>query len=86
MALAVKTCLGELADQWLTLPGYLGANAGLKVTAMVADMVAGADSIDDMASLRHGAIKKLDADAYAPSIMNSFLRIASLGSRTARRK
>jgi hypothetical protein len=36
MALAVKTCLGELADQWLTLPGYFGANAGLKVTALVA--------------------------------------------------
>lgn len=51
MALAVKTCLGELADQWLTLPGYFGANAGLKVTALVAGMVAGADSIDDMALL-----------------------------------
>jgi hypothetical protein len=36
MALAVKTCLGELADLWLTLPGYFGANAGLKVTALVA--------------------------------------------------
>ncbi|MET3176374.1 UNVERIFIED_ORG: hypothetical protein ABIB52_004249 [Arthrobacter sp. UYCu721] len=58
MALAVKTCLGELADRWLTLPGYFGANAGLKVTALVAGMVASADSIDDMALLRHGRMKK----------------------------
>lgn len=47
MALAVKTGLGDLADTWLTLPGYFGANSGLKVTALVAGMLAGADSIDD---------------------------------------
>jgi hypothetical protein len=79
MALAVKTCLGELADQWLTLPGYFGANAGLKVTALVAGMVAGADSIDDMALLRHGGMKKLFAGAYAPSTLGSFLRAFTFG-------
>ena len=78
MALAVKTCLGELADQWLTLPGYFGANAGLKVTA-VAGMVAGADSIDDMALLRHGGMKKLFAGGYAPSTLGSFLRAFTFG-------
>ncbi len=36
MALAVKTGLSELADAWLTLPGYFGANAGLKFTALFA--------------------------------------------------
>ena len=46
MRLAVSTGLGELASRWLTLPGYFGANAGLKVTALVAGMLAGADSID----------------------------------------
>ena len=46
MALAVETGLGSLADQWVKLPGYFGANAGLKVTALVAGMLAGADSID----------------------------------------
>lgn len=61
MAVAVKTCLGDLADQWLTLPGCFGANAGLKDTALVAGMVAGADSVDDMALLRHGGMKKLFA-------------------------
>ena len=79
MALAVKTGLGELADQWLTLPGYFGANAGLKVTALVAGMVAGADSIDDMALLRHGGMKKLFAGAYAPSTLGSFLRAFTFG-------
>jgi hypothetical protein len=41
MALAVTTGLGDLADEHLHLPGCLGANAGLKVTALVAGMVAG---------------------------------------------
>ena len=45
MALAVKTGLGDLANKWLTLPGYFGANAGMKVTALVAGMLAGADSM-----------------------------------------
>jgi len=36
MALAVKAGLSELADKWLTVPDYFGANAGLKVTALVA--------------------------------------------------
>ncbi|MGY4543293.1 hypothetical protein ACVWY0_003226 [Arthrobacter sp. UYNi723] len=79
MALAVKTGLGELADQWLTLPGYVGANAGLKVTALVAGMVAGADSIDDMALMRHGGMKKLFAGAYAPSTLGSFLLAFTFG-------
>ena len=79
IALAVKTCLGELADQWLTLPGYFGANAGLKVSALVAGMIAGADSIDDMALLRHGGMKKLFAGAYAPSTLGSFLPAFTFG-------
>lgn len=36
-----------------------GANAGLKVTSLVAGMVAGADSIDDMALLRHGGMGRV---------------------------
>lgn len=79
MLLAASTGLGELADRWLTLPGYFGANAGLKVTALVAGMLAGADSIDDMAVLRHGGMKKLFAGAYAPSTLGSFLRAFTFG-------
>ena len=78
-ALAVKTGLGDLANKWLTLPGYFGANAGMKVTALVAGMLAGADSIDGMALLRHGGMKKLFVGTYAPSTLGSFLRSFSFG-------
>src|SRR5450830_1236394 len=79
MALAVSTGLAELANRWLTLPGYFGANAGLKVTALVAGMLAGADSIDDMSLLRHGGMKKLFVGTYAPSTLGSFLRAFTFG-------
>lgn len=79
MAVAVRTGLGELTDTHLHLPGYFGANAGLKVTALVAGMVAGADSIDDMGLLRHGGMKKLFVGAYAPSTLGSFLRAFTFG-------
>jgi len=79
LALAVKTGLGELADARLSLSGYFGANAGLKVTALVAGMLAGADSIDDMALLRHGGMKKLFVGTYAPSTLGSFLRAFTFG-------
>ena len=79
MMLAASTGLGELAIRWLTLPGYFGANAGLKVTALVAGMLAGADSIDDMALLRHGGMKKLFVGTYAPSTLGSFLREFTFG-------
>jgi hypothetical protein len=48
MRLAEKTGLRALADQWLTVPTDKGANAGSKVESIVAGMVAGVDSIDDM--------------------------------------
>jgi hypothetical protein len=79
MGLAASTGLRELADTHLHLPGHFGANAGLKVTALVAGMVAGADSIDDMALLRHGGMKKLFTGAYAPSTLGSFLRTFTFG-------
>jgi hypothetical protein len=37
-------------------------------------MVAGANSIDDMALLRHGGMGRTLARAYAPSTLGSFLR------------
>ena len=42
-------------------------------------MVAGADSIDDMALLRHGAMRRVFTHAYAPSTLGSFLRAFSFG-------
>jgi hypothetical protein len=40
----------------LSVPTDKGANPGLKVASLVAGMVAGADSIDDMALVRHGGM------------------------------
>jgi hypothetical protein len=74
MRLAADAGLGDLAAEHLTVPTDKGANPGGKVTALVCGMVAGADSIDDMALLRHGAMGRLFDRAYAPSTLGSFLR------------
>lgn len=79
MALAEKADLRRLAQKWLSVPTDKGANAGLKVASLVAGMVAGADSIDDMAFLRHGGMAKLFTAIYAPSTLGSFLRKFAFG-------
>ena len=77
--LAEPAGLRDLADEHLTVPSDKGANAGLKVASLVAGMVAGADSIDDMAVLRHGGMGRVFARAYAPSTLGSFLRAFTFG-------
>ena len=79
LTLARSTGLQELAQQHLSVPSDKGANAGLKVSSLVAGMVAGADSIDDMALLRHGGMGRVFAGAYAPSTLGSFLRSFTFG-------
>jgi hypothetical protein len=79
LALAESAGLGDLADAHLTVPTDKGANAGLKVASLVAGMVAGADSIDDMALLRHGGMGRVFARAYASSTLGSFLRAFTFG-------
>lgn len=79
MRLAEKAGLRRLADTWLSVPTDKGANAGLKVASLVAGMVAGADSIDDMTLLRHGGMGKLFTSCYAPSTLGSFLREFTFG-------
>jgi hypothetical protein len=66
LRLARGAGLGRLASELLTVPGDKGSNAGGKVTALVAGMLAGADSIDDMGLLRHGAMGTLSGRPYAP--------------------
>ena len=78
-ALAQKCGLAALADEHLSVPTDKGANAGAKVSALVAGMVAGADSIDDMALLRHGAMGTVFERPYAPSTLGSFLREFAFG-------
>ena len=78
-ALARSAGLHELAQAHLSVPTDKGANAGLKVASLVAGMVAGADSIDDMALLRHGGMGRIFTRAYAPSTLGSFLRAFTFG-------
>jgi len=79
LALARTAGLPELAQKYLTVPTDKGANPGLKVASLVAGMVAGADSIDDMRLLRHGGMGRVFAHAYAPSTLGSFLRSFTFG-------
>src|SRR5450759_4628816 len=79
LALARSAGLTKLADQHLSVPTDKGANPGLKVASLVAGMVAGADSIEDMAVLRHGGMGKVFTSAYAPSTLGSFLRSFTFG-------
>ncbi|MFF7939795.1 IS1380 family transposase [Nocardia gamkensis] len=79
MALAQKAHLAELADHHTSIPTDKGANAGAKIFSLVAGMVAGADSIDDMALLRHSAMPKILERPYAPSTLGSFLRSFTFG-------
>jgi len=74
LALADGAGLRRLADEHLSVPTDKGAHAGLKVASLVAGMVAGADSIEDMALLRHGGMGRLFDAIYAPSTLGSFLR------------
>ncbi len=79
LALAQDCRLGELVADKLTLRMKGGVNARLKVPALVAGMVAGADSIDDMDLLRHGGMDRLFAGIRAPSTLGTFLRAFTFG-------
>ncbi|MGW0456024.1 IS1380 family transposase [Gordonia sputi] len=74
MTLAEQASLSELARKHLSVPTDKGAHPDRKVFSLVAGMVAGADSIDDMALLRHGAMGRVFDHPYAPSTLGSFLR------------
>jgi hypothetical protein len=68
-----------VADR-LRVSADVGTNAPLKVGALVAGMVAGADCIDDMELLRHGALAATFAGVRAPSTLGSFLRALDHGN------
>src|SRR4051795_7133048 len=76
MALAERAGVSDLLTERLTLPS---PNAPVKVTALVAGMGAGADSIEDMDLLRHGAMDRLFEDVRAPSTLGTFLRAFTFG-------
>ena len=79
LGLAQRAGLQALAEAHLTVPTDKGAHAGSKVAALVAGMIAGADSIEDMGLLRHGGMGRLFTGLYAPSTLGSFLRAFAFG-------
>jgi len=66
MALADRAGLSDLVGEHVSLAKPGGANAAVKVSALVAGMVAGADSIDDMGLLRHGGRAVIGGAAPQP--------------------
>jgi hypothetical protein len=80
MALADRAGLADLAAEHVRPGGDCGVNAHLKVPCLVAGMAAGADSIDDMDLLRHGAMSTLFGGVRAPSTLGSHLRCYTWGN------
>jgi Transposase DDE domain group 1 len=80
MALAQRAGLGGLVAEHVRIDRGCGVNAHLKVPCLVAGMIAGADSIDDMDLLRHGAMPALFGGVRAPSTLGSFLRAFTWGN------
>jgi hypothetical protein len=79
MDLARRAGLGELARRHVKVPADKGANPDAKVMAVVAGMVMGADSIDDLAQVRAGAMGKAAGFTHAPSTLGQFPRRFTFG-------
>ena len=79
MTLAERAGLGELAGH-VRISRPCGVNAEVKIGCLVAGMTAGADSIEDMGLLRHGALPGLFGGLRAPSTLGSFLRSFTWGN------
>jgi hypothetical protein len=76
MRLADRAGLHELLQERLSVPS---ANACVKAACVVAGMLAGADSIDDLDVLRHGGMSKVVTGVRAPSTVGTFLRTFTFG-------
>ena len=79
LSLAQRCGLHDLVAEHVHVRAEGGANAHVKVPALVAGMVAGADCIEDMDLLRHGGMGRLFGGARAPSTLGTFLRCFTFG-------
>jgi len=79
MALAQRAGLADLVAGYVHPGGPCGVNPAVKVPCLVAGMAAGADSIDDLGLLRHGAMTRLFKGIRAPSTLGSHLRAYTWG-------
>ena len=80
MALAERAGLEALVRRHVTIAAKTGVYPDVKVGCLVAGMAAGADSIDDMGLLRHGAMPDMSGGVRAPSTLGSFLRSFTWGN------
>jgi len=80
MSLAERAGLHALVRGRVRIAAGTGACPEVKVTCLVAGMAAGADSIDDLGLLRHGAMTGLFGGVRAPSTLGSFLRSFTWGN------
>lgn len=82
VALAEQVELPGLVSEHVAIVGAgnsAGANPAAKVMSLVAGMVAGADSIDDVDRLRHAGNGRLFEQVRAPSTLGTFLRAFTHG-------
>jgi len=76
MRLAEKAGLHDLLEEHLSVPS---ANGAVKAASVLAGMLAGADSINDLDVLRHGGMAKVFTGVRAPSTLGTFLRSFTFG-------
>jgi hypothetical protein len=82
MALAERIGLPGLVAEHVAINGVAnsaGANPTAKVMSLLAGMVAGADSIDDLDRLRHAGNQIVFDEVRAPSTLGTFLRAFTHG-------
>jgi hypothetical protein len=76
LRLAERAGLQQLLREGLSVAS---PNAAVKAGCVIAGMVAGADSIDDLDVLRHGAMGRVVTGVRAPSTVGTFLRTFTFG-------
>ena len=78
MGLAERAGRSELIDERVRLTSSRVASAGVnpagKLTAIIAGMSAGAESIDDLDVIRSGGMGRLFGGVYAPATLGQLLR------------
>jgi len=79
MRLAEQVGLHDAVATRVRLPTDKGSNPAGKLATIIAGMLAGADSIDDLDIVRHGGMRSLFTSVYAPSTLGSFLRTFAHG-------
>jgi hypothetical protein len=80
MRLAERCGLADLVGESVAIGDRDGVIAPVKVPGIVAGMLAGVDSIDDLEVLRHGGMDKVFTGVRAPSTFGSFLRSFTWGN------